>query len=148
MQIRAFEEGDTDEVVALWRLCGLTRPWNDPFRDIARKLEVQRELFLVGFEEGNGAVIASIMAGYEGHRGWINYLAVHPDARGAGHGRALMAEAEALLLARGCPKVSLQVRAGNADAVAFYGAIGYTEDDVVSLGRRLIVDATEGAEDA
>ena len=93
MQIRAFEEGDTDEVVALWRLCGLTRPWNDPHRDIARKLEVQRELFLVGVEEGNGEVIASIMAGYDGHRGWVNYLAVHPDARGAGHGRALMAAA-------------------------------------------------------
>jgi len=106
MQIRAFKEGDTDEVVTLWRLCGLTRPWNDPHRDIARKLEVQRELFLVGVEEGNGAIIASIMAGYEGHRGWVNYLAVHPDARGAGHGRSLMAEVEALLLARGCPKVT------------------------------------------
>ena len=94
MQIRAFDEGDTDEVVALWRLCGLTRPWNDPHRDIQRKLEVQRELFLVGVEEGNGAIIASIMAGYDGHRGWVNYLAVHPDARGAGHGRALMTEVE------------------------------------------------------
>lgn len=75
MQIRAFEEGDTDEVVALWRLCDLARPWNDPHRDIERKLLVQRELFLVGVEEGNGSVIATIMAGYEGHRGWVNYLA-------------------------------------------------------------------------
>jgi len=140
MQIRAFEEGDADEVVALWRLCGLTRPWNDPHRDIARKLEVQRDLFLVGVEEGNGAVIASVMAGYEGHRGWVNYLAVHPDARGAGHGRDLMAEAEALLLARGCPKVSLLVRAGNAEARGFYEAIGYQIDDVVAFGKRLIAD--------
>jgi len=140
MQIRAFKEGDTDEVVALWRLCGLTRPWNDPLRDIARKLEVQRELFLVGVEEGNGAIIASIMAGYEGHRGWVNYLAVHPDARGAGHGRSLMAEVESLLLVRGCPKVNLQVRADNADALAFYTAIGYVVDDCVSLGKRLISD--------
>lgn len=140
MQIRAFEEGDTDEVVALWRLCGLTRPWNDPHRDIERKLLVQRELFLVGVEEGNGEVIASIMAGYEGHRGWVNYLAVHPDARGAGHGRALMNEVEALLLGRGCPKVNLQVRRDNAEALAFYAAIGYAVDDAVSLGKRLISD--------
>jgi ribosomal protein S18 acetylase RimI-like enzyme len=140
MQIRAFEEGDTDEVVALWRLCGLTRPWNDPHRDIARKLAVQRELFLVGVEEGNGAVIACIMAGYEGHRGWVNYLAVHPDARGAGHGRDLMAEAEALLLERGCPKVNFRVRGDNTAALAFYAAIGYGVDDAVSLGKRLIAD--------
>ena len=140
MQIRAFEEGDTDEVVALWRLCALTRPWNDPYRDIARKLLVQRELFLVGVEEGNGEVIATIMAGYDGHRGWVNYLGVHPDARGAGHGRMLMAEVEAMLLARGCPKVNLQVRGDNAAALAFYAAIGYGIDDAVSLGKRLIDD--------
>jgi ribosomal protein S18 acetylase RimI-like enzyme len=140
MQIRAFEEGDTDEVVALWRLCGLTRPWNDPHRDIARKLDVQRELFLVGVEEGNGSIIAGIMAGYDGHRGSVNYLAVHPDARGAGHGRALMAEVEALLLARGCPKINLMVRGDNAEALAFYAAIGYGVDDVTSLGKRLIAD--------
>jgi ribosomal protein S18 acetylase RimI-like enzyme len=140
MQIRAFEEGDTDEVVALWRLCGLTRPWNDPHRDIARKLEVQRELFLVGVEEGNGSIIASIMAGYDGHRGSVNYLAVHPGARGAGHGRMLMAEVEALLLARECPKINLMVRGDNAEALAFYAAIGYAVDDVTSLGKRLIPD--------
>jgi len=140
MQIRAFEEGDTDEVVALWRLCGLTRPWNDPHRDIERKLKVQRELFLVGVEEGNGAIIASIMAGYDGHRGWVNYLAVHPDARGAGHGRALMTEVEELLIARGCPKVSLLVRGDNTEARGFYESIGYGIDDVVAFGKRLIAD--------
>lgn len=140
MQIRPFEEGDADELVALWRLCGLTRPWNNAHRDIARKLQVQRELFLVGVEEGNGAVIGSIMAGYEGHRGWVNYLAVHPDARGAGHGRTLMNEVEAALLARGCPKVNLQLRAENAEALAFYAAIGYAADDAVSLGKRLVDD--------
>jgi len=140
MQIRAFDEGDTDEVVALWRLCGLTRPWNDPHRDIERKLGVQRELFLVGVEEGNGAIIASIMAGYDGHRGWVNYLAVHPDARGAGHGRALMTEVEELLIARGCPKVSLLVRGENVEARGFYESIGYGIDDVVAFGKRLIAD--------
>jgi ribosomal protein S18 acetylase RimI-like enzyme len=140
MQIRAFEEGDADEVVALWRLCGLIREWNDPHHDIARKLLVQRELFLVGIEEGNGDVVASIMAGYDGHRGWVNYLAVHPDARGAGHGRALMQQVESMLLVRGCPKVNLQVRGDNVEAMSFYAAIGYGIDDAVSLGKRLIAD--------
>ena len=101
---------------------------------------MQRELFLVGVDEA-GALIASVMAGYDGHRGWVNYLAVHPDARGAGHARTLMGEVEALLLARGCPKINLQVRGDNADAIGFYAAIGYGVDDVVSLGRRLIADS-------
>ena len=139
MLIRPFQESDADAVVALWRLCGLTRPWNDPYLDIARKLTVQRELFLVGVD-ADGSVIASAMGGYEGHRGWVNYLAVHPDARGAGHARALMDELESLLLARGCPKVNLQVRGDNAEALAFYAAIGYGVDDAVSLGKRLIAD--------
>jgi ribosomal protein S18 acetylase RimI-like enzyme len=80
------------------------------------------------------------MGGYEGHRGWVNYLAVHPDARGAGHGRALMDELESLLLAHGCPKINLQVRGDNTEALAFYAAIGYGVDDAVSLGKRLIAD--------
>ena len=139
MRIRAFEEGDTDSVVALWRLCGLTRPWNDPHTDIARKLAVQRELFLVGVDNV-GAPVATVMGGYEGHRGWVNYLAVHPDARGAGRARALMDEIERLLRDRGCPKVNLQVRTDNTEALAFYTAIGYGRDDAVSLGKRLVTD--------
>ena len=140
MTIRAFAEGDTDEVVALWHACGLTRPWNDPHQDVTRKLGVQRDLFLVDVD-GQGAITGSVMAGYDGHRGWINYLAVAPSARRAGRGRALMAEAERALIALGCPKVNLQVRTGNAEAVGFYRALGYDVDDVVSLGRRLIPDA-------
>jgi ribosomal protein S18 acetylase RimI-like enzyme len=139
MLIRPFQESDAGAVVELWQLCGLTRPGNNPHLDIARKLEVQRELFLVGVEAG-GRVIASAMGGYEGHRGWVNYLAVHPDARGAGHARALMDELESLLLARGCPKINLQVRGDNVEALAFYAAIGYRVDDAVSLGKRLIAD--------
>ncbi len=138
MQIRALERSDTEDVVALWRACGLTRPWNDPYRDIERKLTVQPELFLVG--EVEGAVVATLMAGYDGHRGWINYLAVDPAHRGAGYGRRLVEEAESLLESVGCPKVNLQVRADNVDAVRFYEAIGYTPDGSVSLGRRLIPD--------
>ena len=140
MLIRPFRESDADSVVELWQLCELTRPWNNPHLDIARKLAVQPELFLVGVDD-SGTLMASAMGGYEGHRGWVNYLAVHPDARGAGHARALMDELESLLLARGCPKINLQVRGDNTEALAFYAAIGYGVDDAVSLGKRLIPDA-------
>mgnify|MGYP001146453112 CR=1 FL=1 len=138
MEIREFRESDTEVVVALWEACNLTRPWNDPRKDIARKLTVQRELFLVG--EDDGTVVATVMAGYEGHRGWVNYLAVDPRARNSGHGRALMAEVEARLLALGCPKISLQVRSDNDQALGFYRALGYDVDAAVSLGKRLVVD--------
>jgi ribosomal protein S18 acetylase RimI-like enzyme len=138
MQIRPFGLADEATVIALWEACGLTRPWNDPHKDIARKLTVQPELFLVGVTDG--AVMASVMAGYEGHRGWMNYLAVAPRFRGRGLGRALVEHVERLLLERGCPKVNLQVRATNPEAVAFYRRLGYAQDESISLGKRLIVD--------
>lgn len=136
--IRAFRETDTDDVVALWERAGLTRPWNDPHRDVARKLTVQPEMFLVA-EEG-GALVGSAMFGYDGHRGWVNYLGVDPGHRGRGIARALMAEGERLLRDLGCPKLSLQVRADNTAAMTFYDALGYTRDDVVCYGKRLVVD--------
>lgn len=141
MQIRPFTEADTDAVIALWQACGLTRPWNDPLRDIQRKLTVQRELFLVG--EADSRLVASAMAGYDGHRGWVNYLAVVPDAQGLGYGRALMAHIEAALLARGCPKLNLQVRSSNTAVLAFYRQLGYAQDEAVSLGKRLIADGPQ-----
>jgi ribosomal protein S18 acetylase RimI-like enzyme len=139
VKIRPYQRADEDAVVGLWRQCGLTRSWNDPHKDIARKLAVQPELFLVGIVDD--AVIASVMAGYEGHRGWVNYLAVALACRGRGFARALMEHVEALLLARGCPKVNLQVRNTNTDAIAFYRHLGYLQDESVSLGKRLIPDA-------
>ena len=139
MHIRPFAAQDEPAVVALWQQCNLTRPWNDPHKDIARKLAVQPELLLVG--EMDGAVMASVMAGYEGHRGWVNYLAVAPAFRGRGFARALMRKVEEILLARGCPKVSLLVRNSNAEAIGFYRHLGYLQDDSVSLGKRLIADA-------
>lgn len=142
MQIRPFTDTDTDAVIALWQACGLTRPWNDPLRDIQRKLTVQRELFLVG--EVDGRLVASAMAGYDGHRGWVNYLAVVPDAQGLGYGRAMMAYIEAALLARGCPKLNLQVRSSNTAVLAFYRQLGYAQDEAVSLGKRLIPDGPAG----
>jgi len=108
VQIRAFTEQDTEQVVALWHRCELTRPWNDPHKDIKRKLQVGRELFLVGTVEDN--LMACIMGGYEGHRGWINYLAVDPDWH------------------------------GNTAVQQFYESLGFADDKAMSMGKRLIPD--------
>ena len=139
MQIRAFADADTEAVVALWNDCGLTRPWNNPYQDIARKCSVSPDLFLVGADT-NAQLVATIMVGYDGHRGWINYLAVHPSHQRQGHARRLMEQAEQLLTARGCPKLNLQVREGNKAVIAFYESLGYTDDKTVSMGKRLIAD--------
>lgn len=138
MHIRAYQPRDEAAVVRLWEECGLVRPWNDPRRDIARKLSEQPELFLVG--EADGWVMATAMAGFDGHRGWIYYLAVAPGHQGNSCGRQLMQEVERMLAARGCPKLNLQVRGTNQEAIEFYRKLGYVEDEVVSLGRRLIQD--------
>lgn len=138
MKIRPYTSADEPAVIALWQRCELTRPWNDPRKDIERKLTVQPELFFVG--ERDGTVLATAMAGFDGHRGWINYLAVSPDVQKQGLGRQLMSHVEQTLMAMGCPKLNLQVRAGNAQALAFYKAIGYGQDEVVSMGKRLISD--------
>lgn len=138
MQIRAFAPADQDAVIALWQACELTRAWNDPKRDIARKLTTQPELFLVGLLDGQ--LIASVMAGYDGHRGWVNYLAVSPQHQRQSYARQMMQTAERLLEARGCPKLNLQIRSSNAQVIEFYRRLGYVQDDVVSMGRRLIAD--------
>ncbi|WP_368498725.1 GNAT family acetyltransferase [Herbiconiux sp. A18JL235] len=152
VRVRPYAEGDDEGIVALWAECGLTRPWNDPRRDIARKKTVQPELFLVGeavdgdgraLRDGNGGpvVVATAMIGYDGHRGWVNYLAVAPGMQGHGVGGALMRQAEELLRERGCPKVNLQIRAGNEGVMAFYRSLGYEPDGAVGFGKRLIADA-------
>lgn len=133
--IRSFHPDDTGPVTDLWQRCGLVRPTNDPLKDIARKLKVRGDLFLVGVE--GVEIVASVMVGYEGHRGWINYLAVSPAYRRRGYGRKLMEEAERRLRAEGCPKINLQVRRSNTEVLAFYKALGFVEDEVISLGKRL-----------
>jgi ribosomal protein S18 acetylase RimI-like enzyme len=141
MHIRPFQPADEPGVIALWRVCGLLVPQNDPARDIARKMRVNPGWFLVGVVEGR--IVASCMAGYEGHRGWINYLAVHPENRRQGLARQIMQHAEALLRAAGCPKINLQVRRTNTAVIAFYQELGFAEDEVLSLGKRLQHDTPQ-----
>ncbi|MCU1423991.1 MAG: family acetyltransferase [Microbacteriaceae bacterium] len=138
MQLRPFKPRDEPAVIDLWNVCKLTRPWNDPVKDIARKLTVQPELFLVG--EIDDELVATAMFGFDGTRGWVHYLAVAPSHQGERLGRALMAEGERLLTNLGCPKLSLQVRTDNERVLGFYRALGYLPDDTVSLGKRLIAD--------
>jgi ribosomal protein S18 acetylase RimI-like enzyme len=138
VRIREYRPADEEAVVGLWVACELTRPWNDPRRDIARKLADSPELLLVGEEDGQ--VVGTVMAGYDGHRGWVNYLAVHPAWQGRGLGRALMDEAEERLAALGCAKINLQVRDENEAARGFYEAIGYRLEPIVSFGKRLVSD--------
>jgi ribosomal protein S18 acetylase RimI-like enzyme len=138
LKVRPFDEADEAQVIALWQECGLRRSWNDPHLDIARKRAVGDGLFLVA--EAGGLLVGTLMAGYDGHRGSVNYLGVLPSRRKMGIGRALMAEAERRLLERGCPKINLQIRTDNLEAVEFYRRLGYETFDVVDMGKRLITD--------
>lgn len=136
LQIRPYREADETDVIALWsQAFPDTRIWNQPIEYIRRKLAVQRELFLVGARDER--VIATVLAGYDGVRGWIYHLAVLPAQRRHGIGRAMMAAAEQRLRALGCPKINLQVVAANAEVVRFYERIGYAAEDRISMGRRL-----------
>lgn len=133
--IRQYLPSDEETVIALWRLCNLVVPQNDPANDIRKKQKVQPELFLVGLIRDK--IVATIMAGYEGHRGWINYLAVVPERRQKGIGKTMVKEAEKRLKKLGCPKINLQIRSSNKDVIKFYKRIGFSTDDVISMGKRL-----------
>ncbi len=138
MEIREYQESDEKEVIELWFKCNLMIPGSNPKRDIERKLKVDRDLFLVG--NVNGKIVASVMGGYEGHRGWINFLAVDPKYQRRGYGRLIMEAVEERIKEKGCPRINLQVRSSNKDVIEFYQAIGYTDDNVVGLGKRLKED--------
>lgn len=138
MEIRQFRIADEAATIDLWNRCGLLRPWNNPQKDIQRKLSVQPEMFLLGVQ--GDKIIASVMAGYDGHRGWIYYLAVDPAFQKHGFGRKIMDEAEKLLRKMGCPKINLMIRESNIKAKDFYQSIGYSKDEVVSFGKRLDSD--------
>lgn len=133
--VRPYAPADEDAVVALWEACGLTRPWIDSRSDIALKARHQPDGFWVGTAAGD--VVGTVVAGFDGRRGWLNYVAVRPDLQGRGLGRRLVEVAETDLAARGCPKVNLQVRHDNAAMIAFYEHLGYADDHVVTLGKKL-----------
>lgn len=135
--IREASNDDGEAIVALWRDCGLTRPWNDPASDYTLAISNPTSTILVA-EIGEGAaVLGSAMVGFDGHRGWVYYVAVAPDARRAGLGRALMVAAEQWLRARNVPKIQLMVRDDNQAARRFYQALGLAPQNVVTLGRFL-----------
>lgn len=136
--IRAFTLRDTESVIALWQAAGVTRSWNNPHLDIQRKLTVQPELFFVAVDGHD--IVGTVMAGYDGHRGWLYYLAADPMRRGEGIGRALVTAAEDALLDMGCPKVQIMVRPDNADVLRFYDTLGYERFETSTTGKRLITD--------
>ncbi|MCC3702996.1 GNAT family acetyltransferase [Rouxiella badensis] len=138
MEIRVFKQEDFEEVLTLWERCDLLRPWNDPELDIERKLNHDPELFLVA--EVSGVVAGTVMGGYDGHRGSAYYLGVHPEYRGRGIANALMNRLEKKLIARGCPKIQLMVRAENDAVISMYEKLDYEVVESISLGKRLIVD--------
>jgi ribosomal protein S18 acetylase RimI-like enzyme len=138
MVIRQFLPVDQEAVINLWKTCNLTKSWNNPEQDIRRKLKDSPELFLVGTI--HGIIVASVMAGYDGHRGWIYYLAVDSEYRKQGLGKLIMAAAEEKLVEIGCPKIDLMVRKNNLDVISFYEKIGYGHDEVITMSKRLIED--------
>ncbi|MEH6518427.1 MAG: GNAT family acetyltransferase [Halioglobus sp.] len=138
MNIREYGLQDLDAVLALWTECGLVVPHNNPERDIERKLKVDPDLFLVGIADGE--LVGTVMGGYEGHRGWINYLAVRPSKQEQGYGRLIMNAVEERIERKGCPKINLQIRSTNKAVLAFYESLGYRIDDVVGMGKRLEPD--------
>ena len=156
ISIRTFAVADTDAVLALWldafpEYGDASRPQRDPRLSIANKLGTQPELFFVAVRDTGdkdhtrGTVVGTVMAGYDGHRGWLYSLAVDRDARRLGIGTQLVRHAESALTAMGCPKLNLQVLSSKPDVLAFYDALGYRTDAVVSLGKRLGVQESQAS---
>ena len=138
-KIRKYIEKDRDEVIELWKICQLTRPWNDPLKDIERKKSFGEDLFVV--LEHKKKIIGTVMGGYDGHRGVMNYLSVHPEFRGKGFGKLLVNKVEEKLKELGCPKINLLVRSNNSKVIKFYEGNSYQlQSDVFLVGKRLISD--------
>jgi ribosomal protein S18 acetylase RimI-like enzyme len=136
MNIRPYQSTDMDEVIELWRAVFPNAPThNNPASDIRSKLKIQPELFFVAVDDGN--LVGTAMSGFDGHRGWIYYVAVHPDYRRRGIGSALMKKVEAALTELGCPKLNLQIRADNAQVQSFYESLGYSIEERISMGKIL-----------
>jgi ribosomal protein S18 acetylase RimI-like enzyme len=135
LAIAPIGDADVAAVVALWQRCGLTRPWNEPSADIAFARRGPNSAVLVGRHDG--ALVATVMVGHDGHRGWFYYLGVDPALQGRGFGRAMTQAAEAWLAARGIAKAQLMVRADNDGVRAFYQALGYGEQERVIFAKWL-----------
>ena len=136
--IREYESSDKAGVLLVWRTCDLLRAWNNAELDIERKVAYQRDLFFVGLV--GDELVATAMFGYDGHRGWLYYFGVLPAYQGRGYGGEMLSFGEAQLLKLGCPKLNFQVRPENKEVGDFYGRFGYTEEDILSFGKRLIED--------
>jgi ribosomal protein S18 acetylase RimI-like enzyme len=135
LAISAIADGDIPEIIALWQRCGSTRPWNDPAGDIALARRGDHSTVLVGRHDH--MIVASVMVGHDGHRGWVYYVTVDPDRRYHGFGRAIMSAAEEWLRGRGIPKLQLLVRKDNARVHAFYQSIGYYNQETVTFAKWL-----------
>lgn len=135
MQISTSTKSDMDEVIALWKACELTRPWNDPAADYRLAVANETSAILLAYSEAE--LVASVLTGFDGHRGWVYYLAVAPDCQRQGLGRKMMEAAEAWLRERNAPKIQLMVRDDNEAAIGFYKALGYDVQPAVTIGRRL-----------
>ena len=136
--IHIYQSDEQAQMLDLWRQCGLIVPWNNPLADIERKLADSPELFFSGRIDNK--LVASCMAGYDGHRGWIYFLAVQPSQQRAGLAARMVGHAETKLLELGCPKIDLMVRDSNTEVRAFYQSIGYQLDPVCVLSKRLLQD--------
>ena len=135
LNIRVIEDGDITDVIALWQRCGSTRPWNDPAGDIALARKETNATVLLG--RNDGALVASVLVGHDGHRGWVYYVTVDPEHRFKGFGREIMDAAEAWLRARGILKLQLMVRKDNTKVHAFYRSIGYYNQETVTFAKWL-----------
>lgn len=134
--LREYAPEDVEAVIALWQEVGLTRPWNDPHDDIAQAHKNWPRHFIVAVDDQD-TVIGTVMSGYDGHRGWLYYVAVSASWQSKGIGKALVSEAEASLKALGCVKTQLMVRGDNTAVLRFYDSLGYSVADVVVSGKRL-----------
>ena len=133
--IRTYDKKDENKVIELWKASKIIVPQNNPKIEIKSKVDFQPDLFFVGLIQEK--LIATIMIGYEGHRGWINYLVVHPDYQRKGLGKQLMDYATKILLKMGCQKINVQIRETNKSVIKFYDKLGYTNDEVISYGKRI-----------
>ena len=133
-RVRELAASDADAIVALWEQAGLTRPWNPPHADVALALSGPSSVIL-GIRDGD-ALVATALAGHDGHRGWLYYLAVAATHRGTGLAREVVTAGESWLRAQGVRKVQLMVRDGNP-ALGLYEHLGYERQDVAVLGRWL-----------